>query len=135
MADDSIATLLYQFFAWSCLSASFFSKLPQVSNVIRNKSADGLSTSGILFELWAFTAGFSYQFVNDQPLMQYADYVALLVQEIPLVLLVLYYNNAFNSKTMIFGAVYVAVFGSVLSRQSSVAFNVALIVRFSLYSS
>ena len=121
--------ILYYFFTWTCIATSVFLKIPQLIAVVKSKSAKGLSTVSTFFELWAYSATVSYQFAAGIPVMQYVDYFPLMLQEFPLVFLVVYYNRDVNWKTAIFGAVYCTVFGSVISGASSTTFNLILIVR------
>ena len=132
---ETMDDFIYQFFAWTCLFSSVILKIPQLWTVIKTSSAKGLSTSGTCFELWAYSATMSYQVAAGMPFMQYADYVALMFQEIPLLLLVIYHNRHFNTNTIAFGAVYSAVFGSVLGGVSSPMFNAMLIVSSCVFTS
>jgi len=102
-------------------------KLPQLFSVVRAGSATGISTSAIMLEMWSFGAMLSYQFAQGFPVMQYVEYAFLMVQELPLLFLVLKYNRSINLTSFAYLAAFFAVYGAVLTGKTSSDFNALLI--------
>jgi len=124
---NSVEHIIYHSLSWTCVLASVVLKLPQLVAVVRAGSATGISTPGIMLEMWSFAAMLSYQYAQRFPMMQYVEYVFLMIQEIPLLLLVLRYNKSFNLSTFAYLAAFSAVNGAVMAGKTSVEFNALLV--------
>jgi len=124
---NSLEHIIYHSLSWTCVLACVVLKLPQVFAVVRSGSATGISTSGIMLEMWSFGAMLSYQFAMRFPMMQYVEYVFLMIQEIPLLFLVLRYNRSFNLTSFAYLAAFCAVNGAIAAGKTSSDFNTLLI--------
>jgi mannose-P-dolichol utilization defect protein 1 len=65
-------------------------KAPQILNIVRYASVDGLSENSLVMEFTAYALGVVYNVRSDYPLLQYGEYVIILAQ--CLVILLMFYG-------------------------------------------
>ncbi|GCC23915.1 solute carrier family 66 member 3 isoform X1 [Chiloscyllium punctatum] len=68
-------------------------KLPQIITVISAKTARGLSVRSLLLELIGFLIFLTYQTYYEYPLTTYLEYPVLIVQDVILLMCILFYNG------------------------------------------
>lgn len=85
-------------------------KVPQISNVVRAKSADGLSAAAFELESWGLLVHAAYGAVNRLPFSSYGEAAILLAQNLLLLALVYRYSQAPASRAAgVFGVLAGAV--------------------------
>lgn len=91
------------------------SKFPQILTIYQQKSAQGISLKSLTIEIVSYSVSMLYNFTNGYRLMNYFEYVVLIVQDYMLVAIVLYYRKSITQKAIGITAVYFLVltlFGS-----------------------
>lgn len=83
----------------------FSSKFPQIHTIYQQKSAQGISLKSLTIEVISYSVSTLYNFTNGYRLMNYFEYIILLIQDYILVVIVLFYRKQITTKTLI-------VFGS-----------------------
>ncbi|XP_060709453.1 solute carrier family 66 member 3 isoform X2 [Hemiscyllium ocellatum] len=68
-------------------------KLPQIITVISAKTARGLSVRSLLLELIGFLIFLTYLTYYEYPLTTYLEYPVLIVQDVILLMCILFYNG------------------------------------------
>ncbi|KAG8231712.1 hypothetical protein J437_LFUL018956 [Ladona fulva] len=89
-------------------------KVPQILNLIKVKSAKGLSMNGLMLELSSYSVMASYNYCNGYALLSYMEYPIIIFQEIILIYLVLKYMDLLNAVSAGLFGLYLAVFGGFL---------------------
>ncbi|XP_012267202.1 solute carrier family 66 member 3 [Athalia rosae] len=89
-------------------------KIPQIMNLIKLKSAAGISLLGLFLELTSYTVMTSYNYTNGYSLLSYMEYPIILVQEFVLIYLVLLYLNLVNPGSILVTILYFSIFGAFL---------------------
>ncbi|XP_012222105.1 solute carrier family 66 member 3 [Linepithema humile] len=84
----------------------FVLKIPQILKLVSVKSADEISTLGLLLELTSYTVMTSYNYTNRYSLLSYLEYPIILVQEYILIYLVLKYLNKINMWSFVCAITY-----------------------------
>lgn len=82
------------------------SKFPQIITIYKQKSAQGLSLKSLTIEVMSYTVSMLYNFTNQYRLMNYFEYVILIVQNYILIAIVLFYRRQINTKTIIIVVAY-----------------------------
>ncbi|XP_043533673.1 solute carrier family 66 member 3 isoform X1 [Chiloscyllium plagiosum] len=85
--------LLLMFANASSLLVCSVLKLPQIITVISAKTARGLSVRSLLLELIGFLIFLTYQTYYEYPLTTYLEYPVLIVQDVILLMCILFYNG------------------------------------------
>lgn len=85
------------------------SKLPQILTIYQQKSTQGLSLKSLTIEVCSYSVSTLYNFTNQYRLINYFEYIILIIQNYMLIAIVLFYRRQINSRTAAFTAVYVAV--------------------------
>ncbi|KAK4877516.1 hypothetical protein RN001_010022 [Aquatica leii] len=93
----------------------FISKVPQIINILKMKNAVGMNIVGLLMELFSYTTMFSYNYRNAYALLTYMEYPIILVQELILILCVLYYNKQLGFASVAGAGVYFSMLTAFLS--------------------
>ncbi|XP_061405355.1 solute carrier family 66 member 3 [Lethenteron reissneri] len=78
---------------FSTLLVSMVLKLPQMVVLVNSRSSRGLSLPSLLLELGGFVIFLAYQMYYGYPVPTYFEYPILVVQDLLLLLLILYYNG------------------------------------------
>lgn len=102
-------TLLQQFadlLSLITIGMCFVLKIPQILKLVSVKSADEISTLGLLLELTSYTVMTSYNYTNRYSLLSYLEYPIILVQEYILIYLVLKYLNKINVWSFVCAIMY-----------------------------
>jgi uncharacterized protein with PQ loop repeat len=88
-------------------SPSIFSaKVPQILTIFRAKSAAGLSMKSLTIETVSYSVSTLYNFTNGYRILNYFEYIILLVQNYMLIAIVLFYRKQLNQKFIAIAAVY-----------------------------
>lgn len=101
---DLIKLLISKVLGYAILAGASFVKVPQILNVARARSAEGLSRVSSELEVLGFLVHFSYGFVWNLPFNTYGEAALLLAQTLVLLLLVNKYSGApsFVRTTLVF---------------------------------
>ncbi|XP_047638604.1 solute carrier family 66 member 3 isoform X1 [Phacochoerus africanus] len=91
----------------SALGVSAALKLPQISSVLRARSARGISLPSLLLELAGFLVFLRYQSYYEYPLLTYLEYPILLTQDFVLLLCIFHFSGRVER-----AAFYIALFVS-----------------------
>ncbi|KAM6220460.1 solute carrier family 66 member 3 isoform 2-T2 [Rhynchocyon petersi] len=86
-------TGLLWFCNWSTLGVCAALKLPQISALLKARSARGISLPSLLLELAGFLVFLRYQHYYGYPLLTYLEYPILIAQDIALLLCVFHFNG------------------------------------------
>lgn len=86
---ESIANALSTITIMSCL----FLKVPQIMNIKKQKSAEGIFVQSLLMEITGFSIMTLYNYTNQYSLMTYLEYPIILVQVYVMLYYVLKYKN------------------------------------------
>nr|XP_032825995.1 solute carrier family 66 member 3 [Petromyzon marinus] len=78
---------------FSTLLVSMVLKLPQIVLLVNSRSSRGLSLPSLFLELSGFVIFLAYQMYYGYPAPTYFEYPILVIQDLLLLLLVLYYNG------------------------------------------
>lgn len=115
MSDKCYATFFYElnFFNVSCLKAllskclglaiifgSLLVKVPQITKIVGNESAEGVNFLSCLTDLFGVTTYTSYSFIRAFPFSAYGDAVFILIQTYVIAALVLYYNSSSTAASL-----------------------------------
>ena len=109
------------------------SKFPQILTIYQQKSAVGISLKSLTIEVISYTVSTLYNFTNGYRLMNYFEYVVLIVQDYILVVIVLFYRRQITTKTLVIFfsyALVIALFASGVLPKSILMF---LIVSWMLF--
>lgn len=82
------------------------SKFPQILTIYQQKSAQGLSLKSLTIEVISYSVSALYNFTNQYRLMNYFEYIILIVQNYVLVAIVLFFRKQINTKTAIIVVAY-----------------------------
>jgi len=90
-------------------------KVPQIISIVQSKSVKGISLPGVCLELTSYTIGMCYAAVNGYPLMSYLEYPFLVVQDVILIGIILYYSDLLSLFSLASFAAYSSVVYATLS--------------------
>jgi len=90
-------------------------KVPQIISIVKSKSVKGISIPGVCLELTSYSIGMCYGAANAYPLMSYLEYPFLVVQDVILLGIILYYANILSLSTLGAFAAYSSVIYAALS--------------------
>ncbi|KAL0273867.1 UNVERIFIED_CONTAM: hypothetical protein PYX00_006448 [Menopon gallinae] len=76
-----------------CLCCLFAVKVPQISKIIQNGSAEGINLLGVLLDLFVITSSFAYAFVSKFPFSAWGEVFFLAIQTAIIAILILHYTN------------------------------------------
>jgi len=77
--------------------------------IYQQKSAQGISLKSLTIEIVSYSVSTLYNFTNNYKMLNYFEYIILLVQDFMVVGIVLFYRKEINRKTLQFTALYAAV--------------------------
>ncbi|XP_063968667.1 solute carrier family 66 member 3-like [Lytechinus pictus] len=89
-ANDEVILNILNFLR---IAPNLFVKIPQMRNIVKTGSVRGLSLKGFLMETVVYMVGLLYYFNNNFPFLVYAEYIALEIQALLMVLVFLHYSN------------------------------------------
>lgn len=76
------------------------SKFPQILTIYEQKSAKGVSLKSLTIEVISYSVSTLYNYTNEYRLMNYFEYIILIIQDYLLVAIVLFYRREINRKTV-----------------------------------
>lgn len=79
-------------------------KVPQITKILNNKSADGLNVIAVFFEILAITFNLSYSYVSGFPFSAYGDGVFLALQTIIIACMIFYFGGSTLKAVLLFVA-------------------------------
>lgn len=88
---DVLKTLISKMMGYGIIAGSTLVKVPQISNVVRAHSAEGLSATAFELESWGLLVHASYGYINQLPFSSYGEAAILLTQNLLLLALVYKY--------------------------------------------
>ncbi|CAO1344587.1 unnamed protein product [Diamesa tonsa] len=91
------------------ITGSMLVKVPQITKILNNKSADGLSITSILLDLLAITIHMSYSFVSGFPFSAWGDGTFLATQTAIIASLVFFFGHKSAAKAGLFVSLYAAL--------------------------
>ncbi|KYB28642.1 solute carrier family 66 member 3 [Tribolium castaneum] len=104
--DASILHFISDVLSIITISTCFILKIPQILSILKVKNANGINLVGLLMELTSYTIMFSYNFRNRYALLSYMEYPIILIQELILILFVMYYKSCLNVYSAVGAVVY-----------------------------
>ena len=90
-------------------------KFPQIFNVLRSKSAKGLSMIGFEAELLAYSFTFSYGLHYNLPFSGYGESLLMAAQDVILIASIYYFEGATMSRVILATGSYAAILTVLLS--------------------
>jgi mannose-P-dolichol utilization defect protein 1 len=78
---------------YAILIGAFGLKIPQILNIIKNKSTAGLSPMGFYMEVPLVSTVLVYNYLNNNPISSYGENIVILIQNLVLVVLLWNYSK------------------------------------------
>lgn len=104
----SILITISSFLGWLLIAACAVMKVPQITNILKAKSGEGVSLSSFTIEIFLYAISFCYCFQSEYPLSTYIENCLLMIQNIIIILLTLYYaKRIFDKKVIIISLIFV----------------------------
>ncbi len=97
------------------IAGSFALKIPQIINIVKNKSAAGISLSSNLVEALGFVVSASWGYSQGLAFKTYGESTVILAQVVILCLLIGFFNGGNQIFTAILGLVVVGALGAALT--------------------
>ncbi|CAO1372866.1 unnamed protein product [Diamesa serratosioi] len=118
------------FLSFLTISSCLIAKIPQIQNIFQLKSSQGISLQSLLLEVASYSVSTLYNFTNNYRLMNYSEYIVLLIQDFAVIGLILYYKNRLGDRktigcTVIY-AIILFLFWSNILPKSILAFLIPL---------
>ncbi|XP_030838727.1 mannose-P-dolichol utilization defect 1 protein homolog 2-like [Strongylocentrotus purpuratus] len=92
-----------------CIAPNIFVKVPQMRNIVKTGSVRGLNLKAFMMETVVYMVGMLYYFTNDFPFLAYAEYVALEIQALFMVLIFLHYADDLDVRILPIAALFFLV--------------------------
>lgn len=105
---DCFKALLSKGLGIGIIAGSVLVKVPQITKILANKSAEGINFFSVCLDLFAITIHMAYSFVSGFPFSAWGDTSFLALQTAIIAFLVLMYGGA-HAKAVTFGVLYSAV--------------------------
>ncbi|XP_053694958.1 mannose-P-dolichol utilization defect 1 protein homolog [Sabethes cyaneus] len=105
---DCFKSLLSKGLGLGIIAGSVLVKVPQITKILANKSAQGINLFSVCLDLFAITIHMSYSFVSRFPFSSWGDTSFLALQTAIIAFLVLLYGGS-PPKALAFTAAYTAV--------------------------
>ncbi|KAL7715072.1 Mannose-P-dolichol utilization defect 1 protein-like protein [Entamoeba marina] len=93
--EDSL--ILSKLLGYIMVGASMFMKVPQILSIYRARTGEGVSVQSMVIETFLYAITFNYHYQNAFPLNTYFEYFFLMMQDITIIVLILYYAKGFNT--------------------------------------
>lgn len=90
--EQCIKALISKGLGLAIVAGSCMVKVPQILKILQNSSAEGVSFTSVLFDLYAVVAGVAYAYAKQFPFSAWGDALFLLIQSTIITALVLNYN-------------------------------------------
>lgn len=97
------------------VSICFILKIPQILTILKVKNARGINIVALLMELTSYTIMMSYNYRSGYAILSYLEYPIILVQELILIICVLYYKQMLNLASLIGSVFYLIMLASFLT--------------------
>lgn len=91
---DCARALLSKGLGYGIIGGSLLVKVPQITKILNNRSAQGLNLVAVLIDLVAITFNLSYSFVSGFPFSAYGDGVFLALQTVLIGCLIVHYGGS-----------------------------------------
>lgn len=91
---DCFRALLSKGLGLGIIAGSVLVKVPQITKILANKSARGISLFSVCLDLFAITIHMAYSFVNGFPFSAWGDTAFLALQTAIIAMLVLFYGGS-----------------------------------------
>lgn len=105
---DCFKALLSKGLGLGIIAGSVLVKVPQITKIMSNKSAQGINLFSVCLDLFAITIHMSYSFVSGFPFSAWGDTAFLALQTAMIAFLVLHFGGA-PAKAVSFASVYSVV--------------------------
>lgn len=105
---DCFKALLSKGLGLGIIAGSVLVKVPQITKILANKSAQGINLFSVCLDLFAITIHMAYSFVSGFPFSAWGDTSFLAIQTAMIAYLVLHFGGA-PAKAVFFGVLYSAV--------------------------
>ncbi|XP_028134558.1 solute carrier family 66 member 3 [Diabrotica virgifera virgifera] len=103
---NDVITLFANFLSLITVAICFILKIPQILTILKVGNAKGINIIALLMELSSYTIMMSYNYRNGYAILSYLEYPIILVQEIILIVCVLYYKDMLNVSSLAGACVY-----------------------------
>lgn len=91
------------------IAGSVLVKVPQITKILNNKSAEGLSIVSVFLDLMAITFHMSYSFISGFPFSAWGDGGFLAIQTAIIAALVFFYGHRSPARAVMFTVLYAAL--------------------------
>uniref|UniRef100_A0A182QRD4 Mannose-P-dolichol utilization defect 1 protein homolog n=1 Tax=Anopheles farauti TaxID=69004 RepID=A0A182QRD4_9DIPT len=91
---DCFRALLSKGLGFGIIAGSVLVKVPQITKIMANKSARGISLFSVCLDLFAITIHMAYSFVNGFPFSAWGDTAFLALQTAIIAMMVLFYGGS-----------------------------------------
>jgi mannose-P-dolichol utilization defect 1 len=105
-----IAVFVSKCIGYAILLSSFSLKLPQIYNIVKNKSASGLSAVSLYGDVVMYFTSIAYNYLQNNPFSSYGEQISVMAQN--MIIVVLYWNYSRTSLTSI--ATALTIFASIV---------------------
>lgn len=95
---DCARALVSKGLGYGIIGGSLLVKVPQITKILNNQSAQGLNVAAVLIDLLAITFNLSYSYVSGFPFSAYGDGVFLALQTVLIGGLIVYFGGSSASK-------------------------------------
>jgi mannose-P-dolichol utilization defect protein 1 len=113
IAVDCFKAILSKGLGLGIIAGSMLVKVPQITKILMNKSAEGINLFGVCMDLFAITIHMSYSFVSGFPFSAWGDSTFLAFQTAMIGSLVLFYEYS-TAKASVFCALYTTLLYSLM---------------------
>lgn len=103
-AVECLKALVSKGLGFGIIGGSLLVKVPQITKILNNKSAEGLNVIAVLFEILAITFNLSYSYVSGFPFSAYGDGAFLALQTVIIACLILHYGGSTLKAGLLFVA-------------------------------
>ncbi|CAG9836791.1 unnamed protein product [Diabrotica balteata] len=105
-SGNDIITLFANFLSVITVAICFILKIPQILTILKVGNAKGINIIALLMELSSYTIMMSYNYRSGYAILSYLEYPIILIQEIILIVCVLYYKDMLNITSLAGASVY-----------------------------
>ena len=102
--------ILSKFLGYVMIVGSSMMKVPQIITIIKGKTGEGISLIMMTVEVFLYAISFNYQYCSGFAISTYFEYFFLLVQDIIICLLIIYYAQQFTPKFYAVAGAFVVFF-------------------------
>lgn len=106
MADATFGIMLSKVLGAGLIGLAFLVKFPQILKILKNQSAEGLSLSAAIMELFAMTSSICYNYANGYPFTAWGDTFFVGMQNVIIVYLIFIFRSQAGEGTLFVGAYF-----------------------------